>query len=278
MDKLVTENFYYTLKKYYKVSEISNLLKNLNYPMCFIQPKYDGVGLILHYSNSNLVKIETKAKVEIEIKDINFIPKVIPDFTGMIRGELLIDLEFFKFTYPNFKYGRNVLFDLYKEDKTNGMFFVAYDVEGESEFITEQEKLKTWGFQNDYVAFDTSKLSSFTDDRLKLCLDNYILTNKLDIDGLVIIADIKLNPSISTDTNEFRIAYKIILQTFDVQINDISVSKNRFDQITQIASFNQVEFNGSIITKVNIGKNRLRVGDKITIGMVAGSLNPIIIN
>lgn len=162
-----------------------------------VQEKLDGITLILKYELGNIVSAATRGDGFIGEEIIknamlcNGIPKVIKDFSGTVRGELLLPLSSFKkyFEPLGCKNARNSLAKIRSDEHEliKHFQFMPFDLIGEEDFSTEKEvndKLEEL-----FGLSVASKVAADAEEIIEL-YDEYI-TSKRDnlnwlIDGLIV--------------------------------------------------------------------------------------------
>lgn len=83
-------------------TQVTDVLGSFGEPEYFMEPKYDGASLALRYENGLLVKAITRGDgavgedVTAQAKTIGSIPLAIPNFTGEVRGEVVMRKSVFR--------------------------------------------------------------------------------------------------------------------------------------------------------------------------------------
>lgn len=279
-----------------------------------LEPKLDGLTVVLHYHNGLFVQGATRGNGEIgedvteNLRTIKALPLHIPvDPDGpavpevlVVRGEALIFKADFdklnqrleeegKRTYLN---PRNTAAGSLRQldskiTATRPLTMLVYaivHVEG-SDFPATQwetlEYLKALGFP---VA-KASRHCNSLDEAIEICLNTDPDQFPFEIDGMVI----KLNDRSLADSLGFvgkdprgAIAYKFPAENVTTRLNDIGVNVGRTGVLTPFAILEPVEIGGVVVRNATlhnfdyIAEKDIRVGDRVLIKR-AGEVIPYVI-
>ena len=251
-----------SLDKIKSLEELKNFIGNKYYlAMC----KMDGLTCSLKYVDGYLVSAETRGDGKIgdnilhNAKVIPSIPKRIPiTETLIIDGEIICtkeDFKEFEEDYANtrsFAAGSMGLFDS-KECSKRKLRFVVWDVikglDNEKYLSNKLTYLENIGF----ITVPFISLGDYEKD-----ID--ILTNRAEeksypIDGIVFkFDDIEYGKSLGKTKHHFKnaIAFKFIDDTVKSNLIGIDWTMGRTGQITPVAVFNEVELEGSVISRASL--------------------------
>ncbi len=174
-------------KQFFDIREIMMLAEAKQYPVWFIQPRFNEV-FILEYERGMLKNMFLNRNGNMEtqtIREAPSIPKTIEGFNGRISGSLY-------------------------QDETNESKFIASDVDRIMSFSQKMELLKNAGFMiAEFVLFPTNKIPTISSSKLETFFQNYISKAQiqgLNVDGVVMISD---TPLVTEDrrVHSMRIAY-----------------------------------------------------------------------
>jgi DNA ligase (NAD+) len=241
-----------------------------------IQPKLDGASIELQYYDGNFSKAVTRGDgswgddVTANIRKANGVPITVSNFTGAVRGEVLIlkdDLEQF---FPEFKNARNGAVGVMKQKYGEGcehLTVICYDVFG-LDATKESEKwqwIQTNGF---------NPVSSSMMDNAKEIIDfrNYTAKHRdelqYDIDGIVVKCDTVDQEDLNKDRPDHQIAFKfdqsgVITTLLDVTWNQSGAT------FTPVANVSPCDLNGTTVQNAslaNLARFLELVADGLSIG------------
>lgn len=188
------------------------------------------------------------------VKKISGIPITLENnFTGSIRGEILLFKENKEKYFPDFSNCRNGAVGILKQKDGKGceyLNFIAYDLFGK-DFSLEIEKL-TWlanqGFEPVYYNIINNLENIIS---LRENTQNIRDTLEYDIDGLVIKGNTVNEEDLKRDRPEHQIAFKFSREYRDVILLDVEWSK-KGKTLTPVAIFNPTELCGTTIQRASI--------------------------
>ena len=259
-----------------KTKSIDEVKKLIGSKHCIAMAKMDGLTCSLRYENGVLVSAETRGNGEIG-EDVTHnalvipsIPKHIPDKDRpyVIDGEIICDyinFDYFKNEYKNprnFAAGSIRLLDS-KECASRQLMFVAWDcITGNPADVTLDAKLnRLYDFGFDTVPYLATKTDSNFSD-LKGGIEGIIKnvkeqaqTANYPIDGVVFKYNNcdEYNAAGRTD-HHFRggLAYKFYDEEYETRLCDIEWSISRTGQISPIAVFENINIDGTDISKASL--------------------------
>ncbi len=165
----IDTNFNKELKQFFDLREIMILAETNQYPIWFIQPKFNK-ELLVEYENGGLKNTSVKRNgtwEKIGEHEEYGVPKDIKEFTGKIIGT-------------------------WSENQQ----FIACDVEGDLEFLEKMELIEKTGLSiAEFVLFPTDKIPTISSNKLATFFQNYLSKSKeqgLVVDGAVVISDTPL--------------------------------------------------------------------------------------
>lgn len=259
-----------------KTKSIDEVKKFIGSKHCIAMAKMDGLTCSLRYENGVLVSAETRGNGEIG-EDITHnalvipsIPKHIPDKDRpyVIDGEIICDyinFDYFKNEYKNprnFAAGSIRLLDS-KECASRRLMFVAWDcITGNPADVTLDAKLdRLYDFGFDTVPYLATKTDNNFND-LEGGIEGVVKNIKgqarnadYPIDGVVFKYNNcdEYNAAGRTD-HHFRggLAYKFYDEEYETRLCDIEWSISRTGQISPIAVFENINIDGTDISKASL--------------------------
>lgn len=263
-------------------SWFSKLLSFTKTPSVCVEPKIDGGSCAIRFRNGKVEKALTRGSGEVGediTQNVSFLDfsNISKNFSGEVRGELVITKEGFSFLNRNGDYqnARNLLSGSMKlldpeefKQRAPHIVFIAYWNE---EFPTKShyrniKALHDAGFTTTYP--DSKVVNSFSD--LKKAID-FIEQNKQDffyeIDGAVMKLDnTELWEIIGSTAKAPRWAkaYKYKQEQVKTLVHDIRYEVGRTGKITPLCIFAPVTVDGSSISKATL--NNKDFMDKMNIG------------
>ena len=305
-----------SLKKVRSWSEILNSLfdekdpkRNSNSLIVDISAKLDGISVALYFNKGKLYLALTRGD---GYEGINVTEKLLfilrndtlyKDFTGAVRGEILMNVEDFneyKKLHPEAKNPRNSVAGLMNSDSiTNDFFylkFYAYSVigiEDYSEYLkmcciddptfTDQLSMNRWlNYNFNYVA--PRVLCKIDSSNYEQVLNNFksIWEKTLNIDGIVISQNtLNMSKNMTGEILYNQVAYKF---QEDVAISEVrslewNISKN--GRIVPVINIDPVELAGTTVSRANgfnaryIKEKEIGVGSIVSISK-RGEIIPVI--
>ncbi len=181
-------------------AEFSKWARKMGYPLFIIQFKLDGISVELQYlrgkfqygvtRGDGLIGDDISHNVR---KMIAFVSEVNPEFTGAVRGEIILTMDIFQKKYPDAKNSRNMASGITKRKDSKGsedLTIIVYDainINPNYKFKNELEKLK-WLKDYKFEVVDihmfksTEEVVNYRDDVMVSIRDQL----NFGIDGLVI--------------------------------------------------------------------------------------------
>lgn len=263
--------------------------QNHKYDEYLVEYKLDGASLELQYKNGELVRAVTRGDgtvgdeitenakkmqgVKSALYDKN-LKKV--DFTGAVRGEVIMKHEIHEKYYSDKANCRNAANGLMKRKDGSGsenLTLICYDAlstAGESPFNDEEEKV---GWLSS-LGFNTSplKICRTPDDVISYRAEVMEIRKNLDydIDGLV-IKERKINMDDAWRARPDRqIAFKFSLEEAVTTLRNIEWSESGATY-TPIALFDAVQLNGTTVQRASLAnpdtmrKLNVKIGSKIVV-------------
>jgi DNA ligase (NAD+) len=229
-----------------------------------LSEKLDGISLSLQYENGKLVQALTRGDGETG-EDITrnakkmkgVINTTVKDFTGFIRGEIVLKKSDWKEHFPELSNPRNGASGLAKRIDGTGvqyLSFLGYKIEG-VDFDTELEMMdfiKELGFNtpNYYVVSSEGVIDYWNKymDSIRDSLD-------YDIDGLVsTINDRTIQISLGDENHRPKgaIAFKFDSSKAKTTITNIINQTGDTGAITPVAEFNEVNLLGAKVKRASL--------------------------
>lgn len=270
------------------------------YDEYLVEYKLDGASLELQYRNGELVRAVTRgdgttgdditanARKMQGVQAGIFIDGVKQDFTGGIRGEVIMTHQVHKEKFPDKANCRNAANGLMKRKDGNGSEYlklITYDAlstEGENPFKDEEAKirwLRSAGFETSPLCFCKN-----ADEVIKY--REYVMelrkTLEYDIDGLVIKERrIDLEDAFRSRPDR-QIAFKFSLEEAVSVLREVewSISGGTY---TPVAIFDEVELNGTKVQRASLAnpdtlrKLGVKIGSHVVV-VKRGEIIPKIIS
>lgn len=258
-------------KDYIPFKEWLNWLPNVLKPTDNIEfgPKLDGNAINLIYENGNLVSIASRGD-GVEGQDYtnimkHAVPNVIPNFTGEIRCEAVIDVTTFEQFYgpksnadKKYKNARNFVagaLNSGEKDKCKNIDIVAFNIvgfDGDS-----QKQLIKWGFDVlDFVKYETVQNLKNKDVFVSIYEEfkTYRKNCKYQLDGIVAKTPEYTRDNIGANNHHpyWALAIKFTTQEVKTKIIDINWTFGKLGQLTPVAILEPVELLGSTVTKASV--------------------------
>ena len=241
------------------------------YDEYLVEYKLDGASLELQYEEGRLTRAVTRGdgtvgdditanaiKMKGVVKQLTSSDGSILDYTGGIRGEVIMLHEVHKNYFPDKANCRNAANGLMKRKDGNGselLNFIAYDAletTGKSFFKDEEEKInfiKSQGFQTVVLAI-CKKAEDVIAYRAKI-MEERKNSIPYDIDGLV-IKERAINFEDASRTRPDRqIAFKFSLEEAVSTVRQVEWSING-GTYTPVAIFDEVELNGTRVQRASL--------------------------
>lgn len=239
------------------------------YPEYLVEYKLDGASLELQFQNGNLIKAVTRgdgiygdditqnAKVMQGIPSELYQGKNKIDFTGGIRGEVIMTHEVHKKYFPDKANCRNAANGLMKRKETSGCEYlklIVYDAlatQSSSPFHNELEKLdwlKSLGFFTTPIEICKTP-EQVIDYRSKVM--EIRKTLEYDIDGLVIKEKVINLEDAKKNRPDHQIAFKFSLEEAISIIRKVEWSESG-STYTPVAIFDPVELAGTTVQRASL--------------------------
>jgi DNA ligase (NAD+) len=257
-----------------------------------VEPKYDGVSFAARYKKGKLIQGLTRGDGEVGediTQNLSLIPdlnKISEDFTGEIRGEIMITLSEFKRLNEDGKYAnpRNLasgsikLLDPEEFKKRNLITYVYWleddNIHRHSDAI---EAIKKYGFRQPkyFLCFTYEEISQAIEKILEL---KKSMSLDVDLDGAVIKVEMKDLWSKIGGTSKFphwAKAYKYDPETAVTKVKDIEFWVGHAGKITPVAILEPVELTGSTVQKATLNNKTymeemdIQIGDHVNIKKAA---------
>ena len=288
-----------SLDKAYSKEELNKFLNKFNDNEQFtLEPKLDGLTLVLQYKNGILVRAATRGDGSIgedvtpNAYTISNIPQKI-SFMGEIeiRGEVLIDLKDFEdlnnngFNFANARNAASGSLRQKDPKKTadRPLKFYAYDLAGAD--LKTQEEMHDFMDNNGFTVTDMEIL---TKKDLENKIDDWEKKRKglpYEIDGMVIKVndgELRENLGFTGHHPRWAQAFKWAPDQTTTKLLDVTWQVGRTGNITPVAELETVELNGSKISRATLHNTNyidemdLQVGDYVNIEK-AGEVIPKVV-
>lgn len=252
--------------------------KKHSYSEYLIEYKLDGASLELQYVNGKLLRAVTRGNGEIgdvitdnAIKMKGVIKELTVDFTGGIRGEVLMSHEVHKKFYSDKANCRNAANGLMKRKDGQGsenLNLVVYDVfatAGEQSYKDEEEKLEFLKMNG----FSVVPLKIVHTPKDVIAYREQVMEKRksldFDIDGLVIKERQINHEDASRDRPEHQIAFKFSLEEAVSILRQVEWGETGATY-TPVAIFDSVELNGTTVKRASLVNTNLIKSLNLKIG------------
>ena len=265
-------------------AEFMKWARKMGYKRFITQYKLDGISIELQYVKGQFTKGVTRGDGTIgdDISDNvtkmhNFVSEIDPEFTGAIRGEIILTKDIFQQKYSDAKNPRNMASGISKRKDGEGsedltiMVYDAINMNPEHEFSSESQKLK-WLEENKFNRVQT-KLFNSVDEVLKY-RDEVIISLRdqlnFEIDGLVL----KGNEIDLEDMKRARptkqIAFKFDPEEVQSTVIDVEWSESGANY-TPVAIVEPVSIAGTTVQRASLANPNLikeldlKIGSKVIV-------------
>ncbi len=241
-----------------------------------VEDKCDGISVELIYNKGKFVNAITRGNGTIgdnitsNVSKMKGFPKNVDNFTGSVRGEILLFKSDKDKYFPDLKNCRNAASGIAKrKDGTNCEYLtiVCYDVRSnETKFETEDEVISFLKLNN-FKTVWSMRLKKANEDKIFEILSERFSENvEYDIDGIVIKKNVidyeDQNTNVRPKTN---IALKPAYNTAESKIVDIKWNMSN-GTLTPVAVFEPVVIDGARITQASLSNVALMEQMCIEIG------------
>jgi len=265
-------------------------VKSIQFPI-LLQHKLDGLSIELQYVDGIFDKAVTRGDgnigddVTCNVSRMKGVPeKMDPNWTGSIRGEILLKNSMFKKYFKDAKNPRNMASGITK--RKNGadsdlLSVIVYDALGNINFETETDKFR---FLDDEQFETVYTIFCNTPEQILEVRDDIISTREnldIAIDGIVLKQDIIVKSDLSRKRPEYQRAFKFETEQVVTKLLDIEWSRSGYNY-TPVAILEPVDLMGSTIKRAslanldNIAKLDVHIGDDVLIHK-AGEIIPQIL-
>jgi DNA ligase (NAD+) len=246
-----------------------------------VEPKMDGASLLLSYKDGKYILGATRGNGETgdniteNVAKMHGVPKLIPGFTGHVRGEVILPKGTFQVKYEGMANARNAAAGIMKHkdgSQCEDLKVYVYDVFSSTiNFQSQKDKmdfLKESGFNTVWYkeAATFEEICKIRDD----ITNSERATYDYDIDGIVIKSwEVDEEDQMRTRPNK-QIAFKFALsQALTIVRDVIWSSKGKYR--SPIASFDPVQLNGTTVRNASVAnpnlikKLGLKIGSEVLI-------------
>jgi DNA ligase (NAD+) len=262
-------------------SEFNKWARKMGYKIFITQFKLDGISVELQYFRGKFMWGVTRGDglVGEDISDnakkmISFVPEVNPEFTGAVRGEIVLTKDIFIARYPDAKNSRNMASGITKRKDGVGsedLTIIVYDAINKNpdhKFSNEIQKLK-WLDKYQFKVVDTRKFKTTQEvinyrDEVMTDIRNQI---NFDIDGLVIKGtEIDLEDMKRARPTK-QIAFKFDPEEVESTVIDVEWSESGANY-TPIAIITPVSIAGTIVQRASLANPNLVKELNLKIGSI----------
>lgn len=267
-----------------------------------LEPKYDGLAIVLTYEKGNLIKAVTRGDgytgddVTMNIKTIKNLPITISEKSKVIiRGEVMmpksvwkkINIQREENNEEAFANTRNAaawslkLLDANEVAKRELVCYVYDILQWPTETLQEFKNLNTFTHSDNIFSLDDI-ITLINQNTIK----DILLEADVDFDGLVIKVQDPLLRQMLWDTNHHprrAIAYKFPAQQIATQITSIERQVGRTGILTPVANLIPIALSGVMISRVSlhnidfITKKGIHINDRVRLQR-SGEVIPYIVS
>lgn len=264
-------------------SEFREWAGKLALPLFIVQYKLDGASLELQYKNGRLARALTRGDGVIgddisanarKMKGV--VCDLKTDWSGGVRGEVLMSHEVWRTKYPDKANCRNAANGLMRKKDGQGcedLMLIAYDVStsgDDSYFAAETEKM-AWLRERGFTVSETVALTEVEDViRYRTLVAEKRMSLPFDIDGLVVKDDKTDMADLRRARPERQIAFKFELEQALSVLRQVEWSESG-STYTPIGIIDPVRLAGTTVKRANlcnpdmIRGMRLRLGSTVIV-------------
>ena len=264
--------------------EFNKWARKMNYDLFITQFKLDGISVELQYFSGKFKCGVTRGNGLVgdnisnnTKKMISFVPEVNPEFTGAIRGEIVLTKDIFNDKYPNAKNSRNMASGITKRKDGKGsedLTIIAYDAINKNPNFRFKNELKKFDWLKSYQfkVVDTRLFKSVKEvvsyrDEVMASIRAQL---NFDIDGLVIkgkeidLEDMKRARPLK------QIAFKFDPKEVESTVIDVEWSESGANY-TPIAIVEPVSIAGTTVQRASLANPNLvkelnlKIGSKVIV-------------
>lgn len=251
-------------------SEFNKWTRKMGYDLFITQFKLDGISVELQYLNGKFKYGVTRGDglVGDDIsgntkKMKHFVSEVNIEFTGAVRGEIVLTKEIFSTKYPDAKNARNMASGITKRKDGEGsedLTIIAYDAISKNphfQFANELEKLE-WLERFQFTVVNTHKFKSTQEviDYRDEVMTSLRAQLNFDIDGLVIKGtEIDLEDMMRARPNK-QIAFKFNPEEVESILIDLDWSESGANY-TPVAIIEPVLIAGTTVQRASLANPNL---------------------
>lgn len=250
-----------------KCHSFEELKSDFKYVRCNASLKLDGISVALYYEHGQLVRalkrgdgtigIDVTAKVQKIDSTYNHINE---DFTGAIRGEILMsydNFEKFKQLHPEAKNPRNSTAGLMDaiglDDDLKFLSIIVYTIIGDEGDVNTtltciRQDLKTW-FGEDHVV-PSHEMAYFEDDgHFEDWMDTYQewWYGKYPADGIVITLNNVRKDNTTHEISYTAIAYKFPAEVKVSEVTGVTWEMSKFNYAIPVVNIKPLELAGTVV-------------------------------
>jgi DNA ligase (NAD+) len=230
-----------------------------------VSDKLDGLSIGCQYENGKLVKAILRGNgyegenILVNILKMHGVVKYISNFTGVLRGEIILTKSNHQDYFPSYSNPRNAASGICRRFDGQGcehLSILFYQVLGTQDFLTEEEQFtflkkagcKVPNYKLCKTANDVSLLWQDYQDNIRKTLD-------YEIDGLVVacnnldfqksLGEVSLRP-------KGKISFKFANQFVRTTVKDITWSVGASGRITPVCWVEPVNLLGSTVEKASV--------------------------
>ena len=265
-------------------AEFNKWARKMVYDLFITQYKLDGISVELQYFSGKFKYGVTRGDGLIgdDISDnvkkmLFFVPEVNSEFTGAVRGEIILTKEIFRSKYPNAKNSRNMASGITKRKDGKGsedLTIIAYDAISKNpdhKFKNELKKID-WLKSYEFNVVDTHLFKSLKEvvsyrDEVMGSIRNQL---NFDIDGLVIKGKEIDSEDMKRTRPTKQIAFKFDVEEVESAVIDVEWSESGANY-TPIAIIEPVSIAGTTVQRASLANPnlikelKLKIGSKVIV-------------
>ncbi|MHA1612724.1 MAG: NAD-dependent DNA ligase LigA [Promethearchaeota archaeon] len=249
-----------------KASQSEEFLKwtqKMGYREYIVQHKLDGISVELQYVGGTFIRAVSRGdgiigdNITANVMNMEGVPITVePEFSGAIRGEILMDHRTFSAKYSDQKNCRNTSAGITKRKDGEGssdLTIICYDVMNMADpFVDEKAKLE-WLEENEFTVVDTHTYT----DPIEIVKYRNSLTPivraalPFDIDGLVVKSNIIDWEDMKRDKPNKQIAFKFPPTEQITTLREVEWSQAG-NTLTPVAIVDPVELAGTTVQRASL--------------------------
>lgn len=255
-DTLVSREHRYPVDKFdFKVKEASSLTIPVDDRV--VTYKLDGGSIVAYYVDGEFDYALTRGDGHLGFDVSNKIRALVPNklktnFTGAIRGEIIIPNEIFQKEYSNkYQSVRNLAIGMIKRDylaynDLKSLRLVCYKAQGYNLNLKTKHEVLDWLEDEGFTTVDRVEVSDYSDENLRNIIKSY---DKYLIDGLIITTNTYEEAVDGTFKQIDEQAYKTSADSAEVKVTGIEWNLSRTGKLIPVANYETTNLSGANLSR-----------------------------